>query len=65
MPGLTPASTLVPKGGAQCVSSARWDLRGGRRATGVPTASMNERDRHVYENQDPKQDTEHEDRVEP
>jgi hypothetical protein len=24
------ASTLGPKGGAQCVSSARWDLRGGR-----------------------------------
>jgi hypothetical protein len=30
IPGQTPVSTLVPKGGAQCASSARWDLRGGR-----------------------------------
>ena len=30
IPGPTPASTLVPKGGAQCASSARWDLCGGR-----------------------------------
>jgi hypothetical protein len=29
---------FLPKAGAQCVSSARWDLCGGRRATGVPTA---------------------------
>ncbi len=27
-----------PKAGAQCASSARWDLCGGRRVTGVPTA---------------------------
>ena len=32
------ASTPEPKAGAQCVRRARWDLRGGRRATGVPTA---------------------------
>ena len=30
----------LPEGGAQCVSSARWDLCGGRRATGVPTATI-------------------------
>ena len=29
-----------PEGGAQCVSSARWDLCGGRRVTGVPTATV-------------------------
>jgi hypothetical protein len=28
-PGPTTASPFVPKAGAQCVSSARWDLRGG------------------------------------
>jgi hypothetical protein len=28
----------LPEAGAQCGSSARWDLRGGRRVTGVPTA---------------------------
>jgi hypothetical protein len=28
----------LPKAGAQCGSSARWDLCGGRRVTGVPTA---------------------------
>ena len=28
-----------PEGGAQCVSSARWDLCGGHRAIGVPTAT--------------------------
>jgi hypothetical protein len=28
-----------PKAGAQCGSSARWDLRGGRPATAVPTAT--------------------------
>jgi hypothetical protein len=33
------ASTLVLKAGAQCVRSARWDLCGGRRVTGVPTAT--------------------------
>ena len=27
----------LPKAGAQCGSSARWDLSGGRRVTGVPT----------------------------
>jgi hypothetical protein len=31
-------STLTPKSGAQCVSSARWDLRGGPPARAVPTA---------------------------
>ena len=39
-PGPTPASTPSPKAGAQCVSSARWDLCGGRpepaRAKGRP-----------------------------
>jgi hypothetical protein len=34
----THASTPVPKAGAQCVSSARWDLRGGPPARAVPTA---------------------------
>ena len=29
-PSPTHAFTSVPKAGAQCVSSARWDLRGGR-----------------------------------
>ena len=29
----------LPEVGAQCGSSARWDLCGGRRATGVPTAT--------------------------
>ena len=28
-----------PEVGAQCGSSARWDLCGGRRETGVPTAT--------------------------
>ena len=28
-----------PEVGAQCGSSARWDLCGGRRVTGVPTAT--------------------------
>ncbi len=36
---LDTASTLVLEGGAQCVSSARWDLRGGCRVTGIPTAT--------------------------
>ena len=30
----------TPEVGAQCGSSARWDLRGGRRVTGVPTATV-------------------------
>src|SRR5206468_9704315 len=34
----TSDSTLAPKSGAQCVSSARWDLRGGPPARAVPTA---------------------------
>ena len=41
IPGQTRALTLVPKGGAQCASSARWDLCGGRvepSAKPVPTA---------------------------
>ena len=29
----------TPEVGAQCGSSARWDLCGGRRVTGVPTAT--------------------------
>jgi len=32
-------STLVPKAGAQCVSSARWDLCGGPPVRAVPTAT--------------------------
>jgi hypothetical protein len=31
--------SLRPEAGAQCGNTARWDLRGGRRATGVPTAN--------------------------
>jgi RNA-directed DNA polymerase len=38
IPGPTRGSTPKPKGRAQCGSPARWDLRGGRPATGVPTA---------------------------
>ena len=34
-----PASTLVSKGGAVCGNSARTDLRGGRAAMLVPTAT--------------------------
>src|SRR5512132_3462673 len=34
------SSTPEPKSGAQCVSSARWDLRGGPPARAVPTAIM-------------------------
>ena len=37
-PSPTRASTPEPKAGAQCVRRARWDLRGGRPATAVPTA---------------------------
>jgi hypothetical protein len=29
----------LPEAGAQCVSSARWDLCGGCRGTGIPTAT--------------------------
>jgi hypothetical protein len=32
--------TFVLEGGAQCVSSARWDLCGGYRVTGIPTATI-------------------------
>jgi hypothetical protein len=35
-----PASMPEPKGGAQCVRRARWDLRGGAPATAVPTATL-------------------------
>ncbi len=39
------ASTFAPEAGAQCVSSARWDLGGGRpepsRGRAVPTATIN------------------------
>ena len=38
-PGPPCASTPKPKGGAQCVRRARWDLCGGRLATGVPTGA--------------------------
>ena len=37
-PTPTSASTFAPEAGAQCVSSARWDLRGGPPARTVPTA---------------------------
>ena len=30
----------IPEAGAQCVSSARWDLCGGCRVTGIPTATI-------------------------
>ncbi len=44
--------TLGPKGGAQCTSSARWDLRGGRpestRRRAVPTATSNRREKHEH-----------------
>ncbi|MHB1861258.1 MAG: hypothetical protein ACYCUM_14405, partial [Solirubrobacteraceae bacterium] len=40
IPGPTRGSTPKPKGGAQCGSPARWDLRGGRLVTGVPTAIL-------------------------
>lgn len=33
------ACASAPEVGAQCGSSARWDLCGGRRVTGVPTAT--------------------------
>ena len=33
------ASTSEPEAGAQCVSSARWDLSGGRPVRVVPTAT--------------------------
>ena len=32
------ACALLPEAGAQCGRSARWDLCGGCRATGIPTA---------------------------
>jgi len=37
---MAPSSALTPKPktGARCASSARWDLREGRRATGIPIA---------------------------
>src|SRR6266496_5159805 len=38
IPSPTCASAFVPEAGAQCVSSARWDLRGGPPARAVPTA---------------------------
>ena len=38
------ASAFVPKAGAQCVSSARWDLCGGPPARAVPTAITPRRD---------------------
>jgi hypothetical protein len=37
-PFQTCGSTPTPEAGAQCVSSARWDLRGGPPARAVPTA---------------------------
>src|SRR6185312_6480911 len=44
-PSPTHAFTSAPKAGAQCVSSARWDLRGGPPARAVPTAII-ERSTH-------------------
>jgi hypothetical protein len=39
--GIKPrAADVRPKGGARCVSSARRDLCGGRRAISVPTATV-------------------------
>ena len=38
IPGPTSASTSEPKAGAQCGSTARWDLCGGPPARAVPTA---------------------------
>jgi len=32
-------SALSPEVGAQCISSACWDLCGGCRVTGIPTAT--------------------------
>jgi hypothetical protein len=38
-----------PKVGAQCVNCARWDLCGGYRVTGIPTAILgNERSKSRY-----------------
>jgi hypothetical protein len=34
------ACASVPEVGAQCVSCACWDLRGGCRVTGIPTATI-------------------------
>jgi group II intron reverse transcriptase/maturase len=42
------ASTPAPKAGAQCGSSARWDLRGGPPARAVPTAIVRECHRTAY-----------------
>jgi hypothetical protein len=39
IPGPTRDSTPEPERGAQCGSSARWDLRGGRPAMAVPTGA--------------------------
>ena len=44
-PSPTHAFTSAPKAGAQCVSSARWDLRGGPPARAVPTAIIEGRRR--------------------
>jgi len=33
------ASTPEPEAGAQCISSARWDLCEGCRVTGIPIAT--------------------------
>ena len=38
IPSRTCASTLGPEAGAQCISSARWDLCGGPPERAVPTA---------------------------
>jgi hypothetical protein len=43
------ASTLVPEAGAQCVSSARWDLPGGPLARAVPTAIARESTLAVFD----------------
>ena len=35
------ACASLLKAGAQCISSARWDLYGGCRVTGIPTVTIN------------------------
>jgi len=37
------ASTPEPEAGAQCISSARWDLCEGCRVTGIPIATRRPR----------------------
>jgi len=46
---LSSTSTSTPDAGAQCGSPARWDLSGGPRATGVPTAKNQEEEKEEEE----------------